>query len=262
MRKILLLTLLAGAISWASAQSSCSKNKASTVVIQRSPTVRIVTRSNSGQWRNDRDQTIRCLQDRDRNRDRDRNQHDNHKEKEKRKRYDRLTLQIGGGGNYAWGQISDQVPSEFNRDLLSGQAQGFFGIRFDVENRRRPNVVGVWGTYGFQTPQSVNSIFRSQELDFVLSENPTILEIREWEAGLLLRNWFRLSGGMGTLNFVDSKEELQSLNYYTATAGLGIKLGKSLKWVTNGTVMLGRDFENFTFRPSTGLVLNFDFLRI
>ena len=266
MRKILLLTLLLGFAVWASAQSSCEKSKSSAVVIKRTPKIHIVTttpRTRVIQVREDRDETIRYLRDRDRNRDRNRDRdRDRNRDRDRRKKYDRLTIQLGGGGNYAWGEVSDQVPQAYEKDLMSGQAQGFVGIRFDVENRKRPNVLGVWGTYGFQTPQSVNRIFQSQQLDYVLAEDPSTLEIRELEAGLLLRNWFRVSGGVGELSFTDLNNEIRTLQYYTATAGIGIKVGKSLKWVTNGTVMLGKDFENFTFRPSTGLVFNFDFLRI
>ena len=185
-----------------------------------------------------------------------------HKPRKKKTKYDRLTLQIGGAGNYTWGDV-DETPTTFNPEMVGGQLQGFFGLKIDPESgRKNPNSFGVWATYGNYSQEALTQLFIDQGLNFSLGDNPTVMGFKEWEVGFLMKNWFRISGGVGLLQFSDYNQDIQYLGYYSATAGFGIKVGKALKWVTNGTVLFGRDFTQYSFRPSTGLVLHFDFFRI
>lgn len=179
-----------------------------------------------------------------------------------RRVFNRLTIQAGGGLNYMFGQLYD-APYDFDAQLLNWQMQGFAGYRLDGRNGCRANVLGIWGTVGFQSESSVNALLKGQELSTLPEAGTSEPHLaQEWEVGIFFKEWFRLSGGVGQLIYEDVNDIERKLDYYTATAGFSVYMGQYVRWVTNGTFLFGQDFEEITFRPSTGIAIQFNFLKI
>lgn len=184
-------------------------------------------------------------------------------EKKRRKRAkDRLHLQVGLAGNYLYDTNNE---SGFNpvSERTNYMAEGLLGIRFD-QGRKRANVLGVWGTAGFSSPQTVALLLNEQGLAQGLDvdmANPSH-RFQEVEAGFLFKEWFRLSGGLGNQEFVTTAGENVNVEYMKFTTGLSLKITKSIKWNTNATFLMADGSDKISFRPSTGISFRFNFLRI
>ena len=198
----------------------------------------------------------------------DQQHHQNHHHHQKndrynnRVRYDRLHLQVGGAGTYLYDQ-SNETGFDPAPERVDGYLEGMVGIRFDANRRgRRANVLAGWGTVGVLSPQSVSVLLAEQGIRGGVDGSAETFQYQELEAGFLFKEWFRLSGGVGMLEYLDASGALQDFNYYKLTSGFSIGLTRSIKWNTFATVMVGEGGDTFSFRPSTGLSFRFNFLRI
>lgn len=164
--------------------------------------------------------------------------------------------ELGGSAQY-WVARTDEAPSTFAQDQIGGQLNGMIGLRFD-RDRRRANVIGVWGTLGLPSAQSLERQLNILGRSDATTDDPVDNRYREVEAGILLRERLRLSAGRGEqyLTAADGTETL--LNYYTGTAGLNLRLGRSLSWNSAATIALGGDYGDPVWRASTGLMYYFD----
>lgn len=179
-----------------------------------------------------------------------------------RNAYDRFSLHLGASANYTYGLLGEGF-SGYDNSLTDWQVNGFLGYRFDVtgkRKRRKGNLIGVWGTIGMHDQTALNSLFTSQNRVDLADPNQ-FHEFREMEVGILFKEWFRLSTGVGYQNFTNLGGENITLNYYSTTAGIAMRLTKAFDLTANGTVIYGKDFEQYAFRPSVGLNYTFDFLR-
>jgi hypothetical protein len=183
-------------------------------------------------------------------------------DKTKKHRKERLHLQIGGAGSYLYDSNNETgfnpVPERTN---FMGEAM--LGIRFDQKrNGRKANVLGAWGTAGYSSPQTVELMLREQgdarQVDLTASPGT----FYEMEAGLLLKEWIRISGGVGNQQFVDLSGAEQSFDYYKVTTGISLRLSRSIKWNTNAAFIFTEGMSNYSFRPSTGLSFRFNFLKV
>lgn len=156
------------------------------------------------------------------------------------------------------GRIGGSNQPGMNRNWDS---EAMIGIRYGVHGTRRANVIGVFGDLGFLNGASLNRLFNAQTIyqDVPMTSQN---EFRSLEAGFLFKEWLRLSGGMGYQSFVNTAQQPDRLNYYTATTGVYIPLGRRLTWSTTATAYFGGDFDQMTIRPSTGLALRFKALRM
>ena len=184
-------------------------------------------------------------------------------QRKKRNRYDRLHLQVGGAGSYLYDQ-SNETGFDPQAERVDGFAEGMIGLRFDIRGRRgrRANVLAGWGTVGVLSPQSVRVLLAEQGVAGGVDASAVSYQYQEMEAGFLFKEWFRLSGGVGMLEYQDLSGAVQTFNYYKATSGFSIGLTRAIKWNTYATVLVAEGGSNFTFRPSTGLSFRFNFLRI
>lgn len=177
-------------------------------------------------------------------------------------KYQRFTLIGGAGAQYTIDQAGAAFPSgkggegalepATNAQRLNFQAFGFAGYRFNG-GYRAPHAFGVFGTYGQLTPQALTETNALQGLVSELPQTGTTPDYREIEAGFLIRNWFRISAGIGEQRFVNDNDEMISQQYYSATAGFHAPLGRNLVAYANATTKFGRDFAEFSIRPSAGL---------
>ncbi|MCI4669957.1 MAG: hypothetical protein MRZ79_17605 [Bacteroidia bacterium] len=183
-------------------------------------------------------------------------------EVKKKRRKDRLHLQVGVAGNYLYDTNNE---TGFNpvEERTNYNAEALLGIRFD-QGRKRANVLGVWGTAGFSSPQTVGLLLSEQGLaqNFEVDLGNPSYRFQEVEAGFLFKEWFRLSGGLGNQEFTTTSGENVNIEYMKFTTGLSLKITKSIKWNTNATFLMVDGSDKFSFRPSTGLSFRFNFLRI
>lgn len=187
--------------------------------------------------------------------------------KERKRRYDRMVFMWGAGAHFLPknatipinGRIggTDQEVSQ-----RQWQTDALLGIRYGLNgSHRRANVVGVFGDFGMVATPALQRIFDDQGL-YREIQPYTQADFRSLEAGFLLREWFRISGGIGNQYFVDARGSQNRVDYYTATTGIYVPLGRRLTWTTTATAMFGKDFENVTIRPATGLAFRLNFLRM
>jgi hypothetical protein len=197
---------------------------------------------------------------------------DRRPQRSSRQPQNRLMLAVGAGPNYTLDPDpnASSLPKgeegssafEWNRDLMRPQGNVFIGYRFDQRDHKRANVIGVWGNAGLHSDLTLGRIMAKQQQLDQLSQTSELQPFTEWEAGLLLREWFRLSGGQGSQQVVNLNGEAQNIRYNIATLGFHIPLGRTLSWNTTASLLFGQDFHTFTFRPATGIGLRFNMLRI
>ncbi|MEM9986941.1 MAG: hypothetical protein AAF804_17745 [Bacteroidota bacterium] len=174
---------------------------------------------------------------------------------------DLLYTELGGGANY-WVARTDQAPEDFSQENLGGQLSGMVGLRVDRRDRRRANVLGVWGSIGLPSETGLNRQLSLLGLNESTTADPVENQFREIEGGFLLRERLRISAGKGQqfLTQVDGTETI--LDYYTGTAGLNLRLGRSLSWNSAATIALGGDYEAPIWRLSTGLAFWFNWFDV
>ncbi len=185
--------------------------------------------------------------------------------------YHRLMLVAGGGPQYILDQAGEAFPAgqdghttlerATSAQRLNWQVFGFLGYRFNGGNRT-PHAVGVFGTYGQLTPQAVTEVNALQGLVEELPAVGTTPDFRELEAGVLVRNWLRVSGGVGEQRFVNEAGSTVRQQYYSATTGFHLRMSQNLVAYANVTTRFGLDFAEFSFRPNAGLALQLRALRM
>ena len=180
-----------------------------------------------------------------------------------------LTLQLSVGPNYTGGTLGpnanlpskDDIVDGVNSSLVNWNGTAFLGLRLDQRGRRKANVLGVWGNMGFHTTDAVRRLVQTQGISTEVQAGGSNT-FTEWEAGILFREWFRVSGGIGNQNFVDGAGRSQELSYYTATTSAHIPMGRSIALTVGNSFLFGRDFQEFSVRPSLGLTFRFNFFQI
>ena len=82
-------------------------------------------------------------------------------------------------------------------------------------------------------------------------------EFFEIEAGVLLRQWFRLSTGVGK-QFIHLSNENIEWNYYCGTIGFIIPIW-NLDLTVQGTIIYGNDINDPVIRADASLMYRFGF---
>lgn len=189
------------------------------------------------------------------------------KTKDKKRRYERLLVMGGAGLHFLPNNSTYAINGRIGgtnqpQQYRNWDSEAMIGIRYGVRGTRRANVLGVFGNLGYMNGSTLNSLLVAQKVNQEVPLASTY-EFRSVEVGFLYKEWFRLSGGAGYQTFTNSSGQLAALNYYTATTGLYIPLGKRLTWTAKATAYFGGEFsQQVTVRPSTGLVLRFKALRM
>ncbi len=178
----------------------------------------------------------------------------------RRKKKDRLHLQLGVASNYLY-DSNNETGFSPNSERTNLMGEGMIGIRFDHKGRRA-NVLGLWGTSGFSSPQTVALLLNEQNLPFEVDMSGSSFRFQEVEAGFLFKEWFRLSGGVGTQELRSVSGENIEFDYYKFTTGLSLRITRSIKWNTYASFLMSEGSDNISFRPSTGLSFRFNFLNI
>ncbi|MBU3715014.1 MAG: hypothetical protein FGM46_08720 [Ferruginibacter sp.] len=129
--------------------------------------------------------------------------------------------------------------NNLNSSLLSGSVNAMLGIRYG--KGRKKNVFGITGTLG---KNNLNNTIQPKSFFY------------EIEAGFILNEWLRLSGGRGLLNY--NTPGGVKTDYTSITTGFLIG-PKGFKIECNNTAILPNDQNTINLRISLGLsiVLNF-----
>lgn len=187
---------------------------------------------------------------------------------DRKRRFDRMVFMWGGGAHFLPqnstfainGRTADGGTEEVRQ--RQWQTDAVLGIRYGLNgSHRRANVVGVFGDFGMAATPALQRIFSEQNVYQEVQPN-TQAEFRSLEAGFIFREWLRLSAGVGNQFFVDARGAQQQVDYYTATTGIYVPLGRRLTWTTTATAMFGQDFQKVTIRPATGLAFRLNFMRM
>jgi len=177
----------------------------------------------------------------------------------KHKKFHRISLRIGGGPYYHYGKV--EFPKLVSLKFISFQGEGMLGYNFKTEHWPI-HTFAFFARRGITNKHIDPMIISHQELiplDYDLQENFNIFE--EYEVGLLIGRWFRLSGGIGHQYLYTLNNNMASFSYYTFTSGFcfGSRVSRlSLNFTAAG----GNDFQDIHFRLYTGINFYLNFLKL
>jgi len=154
-----------------------------------------------------------------------------------------ISLKIGGSANYLFENVlslSNTNLSNIYNNQLSYQLNTMFG--FNIGRAKKNTTLGLFGNYGKYNPYNT-TLFSNQLFS---SKHPFI----ELEAGILIKEFLRLSGGIGyaSVNSID----LSSFEYNTITAGFSFG-PKWFKLDLSNSILITKDNQIVFYRPSIGL---------
>jgi len=161
----------------------------------------------------------------------------------KTKRHKLISFKIGSSANILFdntnnlnGSLNNQLSYQFNTM-----------IGFNLGKGKKNTSIGLFGNYGKYNPN--NTTLSSYSF---LSSNDNFLEI---EGGFLIKEFFRISGGLGYSS--SNSVNLSSNNYTTFSAGFSLG-PKWLKFDIINTLIIPKNNQKIVYRPSIGLsfVLN------
>lgn len=170
----------------------------------------------------------------------------------------RAIFRLGGATNYYYGVNNSSVNElNFQKNRLSFEMNAALGIQTFNEKKKPKNTFAMFGRIGIVSEKILNNYLSDQELSFDIDSSKDFNDFQELEVGVIIQQAFRLSFGYGWLNFYNTTHKPETLRYYCFTTGFSIPFG-SLVWNIYLTGMGGKDFNNFVFRPSTGLTIQLD----
>lgn len=170
----------------------------------------------------------------------------------------RFILQIGPEFYYYHGTIQDGFHLDgFNS--ISWGLSASFGYRFDIKEIRLTDLGTVTGVHlriGKHNNETANCFLNDELIDppLCLDDYNEFFEI---EAGVLLRQWFRLSTGVGK-QFIHLSNENIEWNYYCGTIGFIIPIW-NLDLTVQGTIIYGNDINDPVIRADASLMYRFGF---
>ncbi len=166
-------------------------------------------------------------------------------------------FQMGGGIIYYYGTDGgDNDELNFKKDRASLGADAMFGLQSFNADGNKKNIFGVFGRLGSISDEILRLQIEDNNLSNTIDEDRDRFDFSELEGGFIFGGIFRISAGMGWLNFYDENHKAIYLKYLCSTAGLSIPIGR-LRLNIMVTAMDGKDFDELTLRPSMGLVIHF-----
>ncbi|MFZ4706923.1 MAG: CAP domain-containing protein [Bacteroidales bacterium] len=149
-----------------------------------------------------------------------------------------LLFKIGSSVNFLFDDINN-VNSSYNNQL-SNQLNAMFG--FNIGKSRKRTTIGLFGNYGKCNLNNTTLLNNS-----LFSASNNFIEI---EGGFLIKEFFRISGGLGytslnSISFSSSK--------YTSFSS-GFSFGpRWLKFEIVNTLLIATNNQKIIYRPSIGL---------
>jgi hypothetical protein len=175
------------------------------------------------------------------------------KEKTKKVRDHGLILLLGPALNYHYG--SKDSDTAYNSSKISFQVDGQLGILSTRHNTIRGNFLGVFGSFG-----SISSDVLQDEANHsgreILIKQKQFNQFYSLEAGMIVFNFIRLSGGIGRQFYEDITSNLSSIKYFSLTGGLNFNFG-AVNLVLDANLLSGGDLIKNQLRFSTGIMIKF-----
>jgi len=174
-------------------------------------------------------------------------------DKEKKVRDHGLILLLGPALNYHYGPKGGDTA--FNNNKFSFQVDGQFGILSTRHNTTRGNFLGIFGSFG-----SISSDVLQQVADHagteILIKQKQFNQFYSLEAGMIVFNFIRFSGGLGRQFYEDIANNNSSINYFSLTGGLNFNFG-AVNLGLNANLLTGDDLAENQLRFSAGILIKF-----
>jgi hypothetical protein len=174
-------------------------------------------------------------------------------EKEKKVRDHGLIFLIGPAVNYFYG--SKDGDKSYSDTKFSWEIDGQLGFLSTRHQTNRGNFLGVFGSFG-SVGSDVLQELADQADSGISIKNRQFNQFFSAEAGMVIFNFIRLSGGIGRQYYEDIQNNVSSVNYFSLTGGLNFNLG-ALNLGINANLLTGDDLANNQLRLSAGLMFKF-----
>jgi hypothetical protein len=174
----------------------------------------------------------------------------------------RLNIRLGGG--YFLTDTALNAMLFANREALTQNWMAKADIVFKVAGVERLSSgkwtkghgFGIFMNYGKQTGRSLNRVFQPKEGKPPVDTSLGGRGFFELETGFMLREEFRLTGGLGFMNYnqmVDGEKKLGSKLYYSFTTGLSprllpfLEMDLNVSWLWFGNQLVPRANVNLVW---------------
>lgn len=174
-------------------------------------------------------------------------------EKEKKVRDHGLIFLIGPAINYHYGP--KQTTKQYSDTKFSWQVDGQLGILSTRHNTNRGNFLGVFGSFGSISSDVLQEVADQSGRGIVLKQKQ-FNQFFSAEAGMIIFNFIRLSGGIGRQYYEDVYDFASSINYFSLTGGLNFNFG-AVNLGVNANLLTGDDLVQNQLRFSAGLMIKF-----
>jgi hypothetical protein len=174
-------------------------------------------------------------------------------EKEKKVRDHGLIFLIGPAINYHYGP--KQTTKQYSDTKFSWQVDGQLGILSTRHNLHRGNFLGVFGSFGSISSDVLQEVADQSGRGIVLKQKQ-FNQFFSAEAGMIIFNFIRLSGGIGRQYYEDVYDFASSINYFSLTGGLNFNFG-AVNLGVNANLLTGDDLVQNQLRFSAGLMIKF-----
>ena len=174
-------------------------------------------------------------------------------EKEKKIRDHGLIFLIGPAINYHYG--SKNAIKAYSDAKFSWQMDGQLGILSRRQNRALGNFLGVFGSFGSMSSDVLQEV-ADQSGRGIMLKSKQFNQFFSAEAGMIIFNFIRLSGGIGRQYYEDIYDFSSSINYFSLTGGLNFNFG-AVNLGVNANILTGDDLVQNQLRFSAGLLIKF-----
>jgi hypothetical protein len=173
--------------------------------------------------------------------------------KEKKVRDHGLIFLIGPAINYHYGPKT--ANKQYSDTKFSWQVDGQFGLLSTRHNTNRGNFLGVFGTFGSISSDVLQEVADQSGRGIVLKQRQ-FNQFFSAEAGMIIFNFIRLSGGIGRQYYEDIYNLSSSINYFSLTGGLNFNFG-AVNLGVNANMLTGDELAQSQLRFSAGLLIKF-----
>jgi hypothetical protein len=174
-------------------------------------------------------------------------------EKEKKVRDHGLILLFGPAINYHYGPKGGDT--KYNDSRISWQVDGQFGYLSTRHNTTRGNLLGVFGTFGSLSSETLQQLADHAGREIAIKPKQ-FNQFYSLEAGMIVFNFIRISGGMGRQFYEDITNFSSSINYFSMTGGLNFNFG-AVNLGLNANLLTGDDLAENQLRFSAGILVKF-----
>jgi hypothetical protein len=174
-------------------------------------------------------------------------------QKDKKVRDHGFIFLIGPAINYHYGPKAGN--KQYSDTKFSWQVDGQFGILSTRHNTTRGNFLGVFGSFGSLSSDVLQEVADQAGRGIVLKQRQ-FNQFFSAEAGMIIFNFIRLSGGIGRQYYEDIYNLSSSINYFSLTGGLNFNFGV-VNLGINANMLTGDELAQTQLRFSAGLLIKF-----